>query len=218
MNTLNHLAIIADGNGRWAERRGLPRSDGHDAGLHKIEDLLYWCTDLHIPIFSVYCFSLDNWQRPQEEIDSLIALANQYFERYQEFVENNVKVLVTGVRDRLDEETVRRMERVQDATKECTGLILNLCVNYGGKREIIEAVKAGARTLDEIDLAVCNGLPHPDLIIRTGGYQRLSDFMLWEAAYAELYFTETYFPDFSIGELRHAVRWFETVRRKHGGL
>lgn len=217
MSELQHLAIIADGNGRWGERRGMSRSDGHDAGLHKIEDLLHWCTELGIPVLSVYCFSLDNWARPKEEIDGLIDLANQYFDRYEEFAQNNVRVVVSGVRDRLDADTIARMERVQEATRHCTGLTLNLCVNYSGRREIADAIDKGAKTEEEITAALYQQLPEPDLIIRTGGYQRLSDFLLWQAAYSELYFTSTLFPDLSLGELRHAVKRYHATRRKYGG-
>lgn len=217
MNELNHIAVIADGNGRWAERRGLDRARGHEEGLNRVEDMMHWCVDLGIPALSVYCFSWENWSRPQEEVDSLFELANHYFERYREFAENNIRVLISGTTRRVKPESLEKMERIQRETAHCDGLTLNLCVNYSGRMEIVDAIAKGARTEDEITAALYQRLPEPDLIIRTGGYRRLSNFLLWQSAYAELYFTDTLFPDLSFGEFRHAVRRFERTRRKFGG-
>lgn len=218
MNKLTHLAVIADGNGRWAERRNLTRSEGHEYGLHKIEDLMHWCVDFGIPILSVYVFSLDNWKRPKEEVDNLATLANRYFDRYQEFKDNNIKVLISGVEDNFEPSTLERIERIQRETAECTGLVLNLCANYSGRREIVDAVAKGARTEAEITAALYHQLPPPDLILRTGGHQRLSDFLLWQSAYAELHFTHTLFPDLSKGELKYTIGAFAREQRKFGGV
>ena len=218
MNALNHVAVIADGNGRWAERRGLERSQGHEQGLHKVEDMMHWCVEMGIPVLSVYCFSWENWARPKEEVDSLFALANHYFERWPEFVENNIRVVISGTRQRVPEESLAKMETIQRETASCDGLTLNLCCNYSGRMEIVDAVARGARTEAEITAALYQDLPEPDLIIRTGGFQRLSNFLLWQGAYSELYFTETLFPDFSLGEFRHAIKRFQATARKHGGL
>ena len=218
MNKLRHLAVIADGHGRWAERRGLTRSEGHEQGLHKIDELMRWCVDLDIEVLSVYVFSWDNWKRPKQEVDALISLANKYFDRYKEFAENNVRVVVSGTRERLEQDTIDRIETVQDATKHCDGLILNLCANYSGRREIVDAIANGARTEEEITNALYQDLPCPDLILRTGGHQRLSDFLLWQSTYSELIFTHTLFPDMSCGELRHIKKCFENETRKFGGV
>lgn len=217
MNTLNHVAIIADGNGRWATRKNLPRSSGHEAGLNRIEDLARECFALGIPVLTIYMFSIENWKRPQEELDALGELGKEYLNRYEEFVENNVKVLVSGVEDRFSQEMIDSIRTVQEKTAHCTGLILHLCVNYSGRREIVDAIAKGARTEEEITAALYQNLPEPDLIIRTGGFQRLSNFLLWQSAYTELYFTQTLFPDFSLGELRHAVKRFYNTKRKFGG-
>ena len=217
MNELNHIAVIADGNGRWAERRGLDRARGHEEGLNRVEDMMHWCVELGIPILSVYCFSWENWNRPQEEVDSLFELANHYFERYREFAENNIRVLISGTTRHVKPESLEKMERIQRETAHCDGLTLNLCVNYSGRMEIVDAIAKGARTEEEITAALYQRLPEPDLIIRTGGYRRMSNFLLWQSAYAELYFTDTLFPDLSLGEFRHAVRRFERTRRKFGG-
>lgn len=218
MNRLNHVAVIADGNGRWAERRGLERSAGHEQGLNKVEDMMHWCVDMGIPALSVYCFSWENWSRPKEEVDALFSMANRYFERYREFVENNIRVLISGTDKRVSPESIEKMERIQRETAHCDGLTLNLCCNYSGRMEIVDAVAKGARTEEEITAALYQKLPEPDLIIRTGGFQRLSNFLLWQSAYSELYFTETLFPDFSVGEFRHAVKQYGGIRRKRGGV
>lgn len=218
MNELKHAAVIADGNGRWAERRGLERSAGHEQGLNKVEDMMHWCVDMGIPVLSVYCFSWENWSRPKEEVDALFDLANHYFERYREFAESNIKVVISGTRERVKPESVEKMERIQQETAHCDGLTLNLCCNYSGRMEIVDAIAKGARTEEEISAAMYQNLPEPDLIIRTGGFQRLSNFLLWQSAYSELYFTETLFPDLSRGEFKHAVKQFERTRRKYGGL
>jgi undecaprenyl diphosphate synthase len=218
MNRLTHLAVIADGNGRWAEKRGLSRSEGHEQGLHKIDDLLHWCVDLGIPVLSVYVFSMDNWKRPKEEVDSLLMLADKYFDRYREFSENNIKVIVSGTREKLGKDRVAKIERIQKETAHCDGLIMNLCANYSGQREIVDAIAKGARTEEEITAALYSQLPPPDLILRTGGHQRLSNFLLWQSAYSELYFTHTLFPDLSFGEMNHIKNSFEKTARKFGGV
>ena len=217
MNTLSHIAVIADGNGRWATKRDLPRSKGHEQGLNKIEDMMHWCVELGIPVLSVYVFSLENWKRPKEEVDSLGQLAELYFDRYQEFADNNIKVVISGVEDNFEPSTLEKIERIQRETKHCTGLTLNLCANYSGRREIVDAITKGARTEEEITAALYQNLPEPDLIIRTGGFQRLSNFLIWQSAYTELYFTETLFPDLSLGEFKHAIKRFHNTKRKFGG-
>lgn len=217
MNELKHIAVIADGNGRWATKRGMERSKGHEEGLNKIEDLMHWCVDLGIPVLSVYVFSLENWKRPKEETDKLGELAEYYFGRYEEFAQNNIKVVISGVADNFQQSTLDKIALIQKETAHCTGLTLNLCANYSGRREIVDAIAKGARTEEEITQALYQQLPEPDLIIRTGGYQRLSNFLLWQSAYTELYFTETLFPDLSLGEFRHAIQQYLRTHRKFGG-
>lgn len=218
MNELKHVAVIADGNGRWAEKRNLERSAGHEQRLNKVEDMMHWCVGLNIPMLSVYCFSWENWNRPKEEVDKLFELANKYFDKHEEFKANNIKVLISGTRERVPEESLPKMDLIQNETKDCDGLILNLCCNYSGRMEIVDAIAKGARTEDEITSALYQNLPEPDLIIRTGGHQRMSNFLLWQSAYSELYFTDTLFPDLSAGEFKHAVKIFQSTKRKHGGV
>ena len=152
MNKLTHVAVIADGNGRWAERRGLERSAGHEQGLNKVEDMMHWCVDIGIPVLSVYCFSWENWSRPKEEVDALFDMANQYFERYREFAENNIRVVISGTRERVPPESVEKMERIQRETAHCDGLTLNLCCNYSGRMEIVDAIAKGAPVMQLFDI------------------------------------------------------------------
>lgn len=218
MNKLTHLGIIADGNGRWAEQRGLPRTDGHEAGLHNLEQLVEWCARREIPVLSVYVFSYENWNRPQEETENLMQLAEKYFDRFMEFKENNIKVVVSGTSEKGSREMLEKIRRLQEETKDCTGMVLNLCANYSGRKEIIEAIAKGAKTEEEMDAAMYQNLPPLDLVIRTGGKQRLSNFLLWQSAYAELAFSHTLFPDFSKVELRHIISTYEKEQRNFGGV
>lgn len=218
MNALNHVAVIADGNGRWAERRGLERSLGHEQGLNKVEDMMHWCVDMGIPALSVYCFSWENWNRPKEEVDALFSMANRYFERYREFAANNIRVLISGTDRRVPPESIEKMERIQRETAHCDGLTLNLCCNYSGRMEIVDAVAKGARTEEEITAALYQDLPEPDLIIRTGGFQRLSNFLLWQSAYSEYYFTDVLWPDFKTTDLDAAIDNFNNRNRRFGGV
>lgn len=217
-NKLNHIAFICDGNGRWAASRGRSRSEGHEAGIKRIEDICNWCEELDIRIATFYVFSLDNWKRPKAEVDALFTMANKYFERHEEFIERNVRVLISGVDDGLSEETKQKMKDIQEKTKHCTGWTLHLCANYSGRREIVDAIAKGARTEEEITKYLYQDLHAPDVIVRTGGHSRLSDFLTWQSTYSELYFTGTLFPDFSIAELKYIKRWFEGEPRKFGGL
>ena len=218
MNWLNHVAVIADGNGRWAEQRGLERSLGHEQGLNKVEDMMHWCVDMGIPALSVYCFSWENWSRPKEEVDALFSMANRYFERYREFVENNIRVLISGTDRRVSPESIEKMERIQRETAHCDGLTLNLCCNYSGRMEIVDAIARGARTEEEITAALYQNLPEPDLIIRTGGFQRLSNFLLWQLAYSEFYFTPVLWPDYNKETMIEAIRAYSKRDRRFGGV
>lgn len=217
MNTLNHIAVIADGNGRWAQQRNMPRSAGHEQGLNKIEDMMHWCVELGIPVLSVYVFSLENWKRPKEEVDALGKLAEHYFDRYQEFADNNIKVVISGVEDNFEQSTLEKIAKIQHETVHCTGLTLNLCANYSGRREIVDAIAKGAKTEEEITAALYQNLPEPDIVIRTGGFQRLSNFLMWQSVYSELFFTDTLFPDLSLGEFKHMVKRYSNIKRKFGG-
>jgi len=227
-----HLAIIMDGNGRWAERRGLSRNEGHRAGMKKVKEILEACVDLGIEVLTLYAFSLQNWKRPRKEVNFLM----RGFERYidEEMDELNRKGVqfrvigrIQGLSPGLQEKIAKAMER----TKSNQKLILNLAINYGGQEEIIDAtkelikkVKDKVFSLGDIDVNLfekhlyTKGLPYPDLLIRTSGEYRVSNFLLWQIAYAEFYFIPTFWPDFSRDELIQAINDYKRRERRFGGL
>ncbi|MCI8336096.1 MAG: isoprenyl transferase [Peptococcaceae bacterium] len=227
-----HIAIIMDGNGRWAQRRGLPRSAGHKAGADAVERIVRACVELEIPVLTVYAFSTENWKRPAAEVSLLMQLLLEYLQRKVKIMATeNIKICFLGERDNLPEKVKTAIERTEVYTQENTGLIFNIALNYGGQQEILHGVKevAAAVAAGECALAGINqaffaqhlytkGLPEVDLMIRTSGEQRISNFLLWQMAYAELYFTETYWPDFDKEALLAAITAYGNRERRLGGL
>lgn len=222
-----HVAIIMDGNGRWANARGRPREFGHRQGAESVRRVVEAAPDLGIGTLTLYAFSSDNWARPATEVTVLMKLFRRYLRsETAELVRNGVRLLVVGRRDRLDAGLVRAIERAEEATADGTRLLLRLAVDYSARDLLVEAVRraATASDLERHDLATLLGqamngggpAPDVDLLIRTGGEQRLSDFLLWECAYAELYFTQVMWPDFGGAELAEAVRDFRTRDRRFG--
>ncbi len=227
----DHVAIIMDGNGRWAEERGLKRSEGHSAGAKTLEKLAIHAKDLGIKVLSVYAFSTDNFKRSKEEVDYLMNLCILYFKnRFNEVINNNVKVVFSGRKENLRSDVLEAMETVMEKTKNNTDCILNICFNYGGQEEIVDASLKVAKdikngTLKETNLNRDNfyhylyqDLPPIDLLIRTGKEHRLSGFMLYQATYAELYFVDTYFPSFNEDELDKAIQYYQTCDRRFGNV
>jgi undecaprenyl diphosphate synthase len=223
-----HIGIIMDGNGRWARRRHLPRNLGHRAGVRAIRPVMEACDRLGVHILTVYAFSTENWGRPRAEVRALMRLFEETIDsEIDELHENGVQVRVVGRREELSERLQRRIERAEAMTACNTTAVLNVAINYGGRAEIVAAVRdlaargADLTALDETQLAGClytAGLPDPDLIIRTAGEMRTSNFLLWQAAYAELYVTETLWPDFGERELRAAIAAFTERERKFGSV
>lgn len=213
---MKHLAIICDGNRRWAAANGLPKEAGHAQGLAAIERCCEWAIDRDIPFLTAYCFSTENWGRAQPEVDHIMGLARWYFtERREWYVDRGIRVRFAGRRDRLAADIVASMEAMERDTAGGTALTLTICADYGGRDEIVRAVQAGAGTEAEITAALTVDIPEPDVILRTGGRRRLSNFLLWQAAYAELCFTDTLFPalegaelDAVLAEYRQTVRNF----------
>ena len=213
---MKHLAIICDGNRRWAKASGLPLEAGHAQGLTAIERCCGWAIDRGVPVLTVFCFSTENWIRPEDQVDKLMALARGYFRgRLDWYVSKNIHVRFRGRRDRLPVDIVESMDVLESATAECSALSLNICVDYGGRDEIVQAIEAGARTEKELNAAL-SWAPEPDMILRTGGEKRLSGFMLWQCAYAELMFTDTLFPALEAAELDRAAAEFEHRTRNFG--
>ena len=225
MNTSypKHIAFIMDGNGRWATSRALPRSFGHKRGLKRAEKVIDHTMELGIPYISLYVFSTENWKRPQQEIDTLFSLAEQYLSNFEKFCKDNVRVVVTGELERLPDKLNTQIQKVQQLTKDNSRVTVNLCINYGGRNEVVRAVNRlnaehKQATEQSILDVMLNGLPAPDLIVRTGGQTRLSNFMLYEGAYSELYFTDILWPDFTTKQYDKILENFAKRVRNFGGL
>jgi undecaprenyl diphosphate synthase len=223
-----HIAIIMDGNGRWAKARGLPRSAGHRAGVEALRRTVRLVGDMRIPWLTVYAFSSENWSRPVAEVTDLMGLLKIFIRRdLAELHQNGVKVHVIGERANLAPDIRKLLEEAEALTRTNTSMNLVIAFNYGGRDEIVRAVRRlaeeGLSTADITAESFANcldtaGMPDPDLVIRTSGEQRLSNFLLWQAAYAELVFLPCYWPDFSVADLTHAVDVFAGRDRRFGGV
>jgi undecaprenyl diphosphate synthase len=214
-----HLAIIMDGNGRWAAARGLPRAAGHEAGIEALRAVVRAAPDSNISTLTVYAFSSDNWKRPVTEINELMDLFRRFLDRETEdLVRDGVKLSFVGRRDRLPQDLIGEIERAEAATEWGDLLHLRVAVDYSARDMIVEAAKkaANAGDLSRETLAAQLGAPDVDLLIRTSGEQRLSDFLLWECAYAELHFTPKLWPDFGDSDLKEAVAVFHHRDRRFG--
>lgn len=225
-----HVAIIMDGNGRWAEQRGLPRHAGHREGMKSVRETIEGAVEAGIEILTLFAFSTENWQRPRREISALMALLQIYAEKERrELVEMGVRVNVLGEVERLDGITRRAVERIAEATRDGDRLLLNLMISYSGRDEIVRAARLIAERLslgelapgdvDEAtfeDLLFTRGLPDPDLLIRTSGELRISNFLLWQLAYTELHITPVLWPDFSRQDLFSAVLDYQRRERRFG--
>jgi undecaprenyl diphosphate synthase len=230
-----HVAVIMDGNGRWAQKRHLPRVAGHRAGVKAAREIIENCARLKLPCLTLYAFSLENWRRPQAEVDFLMRLLREYLSRELPSIhKNNIKLQVIGRSGQLPDEVRKDIEDGMRLTANNTGMKLVVALNYGARAEIVDAVNAllqqaqtngknGAAThvIDEQQISehlYTAGLPDPDLLIRTSGEMRVSNFLLWQIAYAEIYVTETLWPDFSRERLLEALLDFQKRERRYGGL
>jgi undecaprenyl diphosphate synthase len=227
-----HIAIIMDGNGRWAKARGFPRIFGHYNGARSVREVLTACGDLGVEVVTLYSFSLENWKRPAEEVAGLMDLCVRYLTgEIEEFVRNGIRVRILGTREGLPAEVQEAMRLVESATAGCEAFTLCLAINYGSRAEIASAARSIAESVarGEIDPQAVDesvmerhlftsGLPDPDLLIRTAGERRISNYMLWQLSYSELYFSDVLWPDFGRGELFAAVRDFAARSRRFGGL
>ena len=214
----SHVAIIMDGNGRWAKNRGLKRTNGHKKGAEALKKISEYVYDKHIKILSVFAFSTENWKRDKEEVDYLMNLFIKAFkENFEVVKKKNVKVIFSGVKEKLSDKVIKQMDKMMEDTKDNKNGIFNICLNYGGQDEIVEATK-------KISKEVVNGnidikdIPPIDLLIRTSGEYRISNFMLWQMAYAELYFTDTLWPDFDEKEFDKALDSYNKRDRRFGGV
>ncbi|MFS8512311.1 MAG: isoprenyl transferase [Planifilum fulgidum] len=227
-----HVAIIMDGNGRWAKKRGLPRVAGHREGMNTVREITRAADELGIEILTLYSFSTENWKRPREEVDYLMRLPQEFLHTdLDELVRRNVQVRMIGDETHLPDHTRSAIRQFQEATRNNTGLILNFALNYGSRdeilravRRIIEDVQSGKMDKDAVDEAVMNrylytaGLPDPDLVIRTSGEIRISNFMLWQLAYSELWFTNVSWPEFRRDHFFRAIEDYQHRSRRFGAV
>ncbi|MBN2332075.1 MAG: isoprenyl transferase [Deltaproteobacteria bacterium] len=225
-----HVAIIMDGNGRWAKKRLLPRIKGHEAGIKAVERTVECCAEHRIEALTLYAFSSENWQRPALEVQALMKLLQRFLRReLPRLLKNNIRLRTIGRTDRLSQGVQDDLQSAIARTSSCTGMTLTLALSYGSRDEIIVAVQRCLQAVEEQKITLANldpatfagfldtaGLPDPDLMLRTGGEYRLSNFLLWQAAYAELYFSETLWPDFSEEELLSIMRDFQQRERRFG--
>lgn len=225
-NLPEHIAIIMDGNGRWAKAKNRPRLFGHNAGMKTLKKIVRASSDAGIKIITMYAFSTENWKRSPEEVDGLMNIAVEYFHKeVGELHQNNVKINVIGNVNGLAKKVREAAVKAMSTTAENTGLVLNIALNYGGRDEILHAVKAliaqgiepEAVTEQHIsDQLYTKGQPDPDLLIRTGGESRLSNFMLWQMAYSEFMFTDVYWPDFEVDVYYEMIKNYQKRNRRYG--
>lgn len=227
-----HVAIIMDGNGRWAQKRGLPRYAGHKAGVEALKEIVKACIELNIKILSVFAFSTENWKRPKEEVSILMDLLTKHLAlEKDELHKNGVKINCIGSLDKLPETAQNEIAKAYELTKDNQKLILNIALNYGGRLEIIEAAKklavnicSGRINADEVTEEIfasflfTHGQPDPDLLIRPSGEMRLSNFYLWQTAYTEIYVSNVYWPDFRKNDLVEAIIDYQNRDRRFGGI
>ncbi len=221
-----HVAIIMDGNGRWAQKRGLPRVEGHRRGALKVEKVVEWAAQEGIKYLSLYAFSTENWKRPKEEVGFLFSLfANMLSKKLDRIMEQGVRLRFSGRLDKLPEQIYQLCLDCEEKTKNNMTIQVIIALNYGGRAELIDAfnkaIKHGVKELDESTLRsflYIPDVPDPDLVIRTSGEERLSNFLIWQTAYSELYFTKVLWPDFSREDFKKALENYEKRERKFGGL
>lgn len=232
LNIPAHIAVILDGNGRWAKKRHMPRTYGHKVGSQVVEDMLYIVDDYGVKYFTVYAFSTENWKRSEEEVSILMSILRLYLKDcVKKSMKNNVKCRVIGKREGLSKDIIESIEVLEETTKNNTGLNFTIAINYGGRDEITRAVKKIASQIEKGTLCALDiteqtindnldtcELPDPDLLIRTSGEERLSNYLPWQLAYTEFYFTDTLWPDFNEEELIKAFEKYNKRERRFGGV
>ncbi|MBR5095021.1 MAG: isoprenyl transferase [Oscillospiraceae bacterium] len=226
-----HIAIILDGNGRWAKRRGLPRTAGHAAGSENFRKIATYCKDIGVDYLTVYAFSTENWKRPEEEVRTIMRLLRRYLNEAIDTMErDHIRMKIFGDVTGLPAELQELVAKTDEISQRYAGFQANICLNYGGRAEIVQAAKRYARDLldGKADGELSEdafggylwsaGIPDPDLLIRPGGEQRISNFLLWQCAYSEFYFTDVLWPDFDTAELDKAIAAFRKRDRRYGGV
>ena len=229
-NKLRHLAIIMDGNGRWATKRGLPRSMGHKKGAEVVKEITRAAGELGVEFLTLYAFSTENWNRSEDEVQTLMGLLRDYLTSdLKEVQENNVRIRFIGEREMLDADIVQKMAEIESETLKNTGMTLCIALSYGSRQEIVNAVKKTAALVKEGDISLndidvklfsdmlyTKDMPDPDLVVRTSGEQRISNYLLWQIAYSEFYFTDVLWPDFNKKLLEDIIAAFNKRERRYG--
>ncbi len=227
---VEHIAIIMDGNGRWAKKRGFARNIGHKKGAEVVIETAKAAKDLGVSYLTLYAFSTENWKRSEEEVSGLMNLLREYLDKnFEELKKNKVRIVFIGERSMLDQDIVSKMEKLEQETKHNKSLTLQIALSYGSRLEIVSAVKKIADLVAKADISVSDinedmfskflytsDVPDPDIVIRTSGEQRLSNYLLWQSAYSELFFTDTLWPDFTKEELTQIIENFKTRERRYG--
>ena len=226
-----HIAIIMDGNGRWAKKRSLPRSAGHAAGSKNFKTIARYCNKIGLEYLTVYAFSTENWKRPKEEVDGIMNILRDYLRDSKNFKDENIKVKFIGDLTALDDDIVELIKESEEGSENATGLKLNIALNYGGRDELVHAIKKivdktteGKIKIDDItecmvsDNLYTAGMPDPDIIIRPSGEYRLSNYLIWQAAYSEYWFSDVLWPDFKPKHLEAAIDDYNKRHRRFGGV
>jgi undecaprenyl diphosphate synthase len=222
MNKLNHVAFIMDGNGRWGKKRGKSRNYGHLKGVETVRKIVRGSIELNIPIITFFVFSSENWKRPKKEINYLFKLIKNYFSKeIKTIINQGIKINIIGEINKLNKDVKKTLKQASLLTKKNKKIIVNLAINYGSKNEIITSFKKIKKKINiknfEKNLYT-KGMANPDILIRTGGHQRLSNFMLWQLAYAELFFLKKLWPDFNLNDLKIVIRKFRKFKRNFGAI
>lgn len=221
-----HIAFIMDGNGRWAKKRLLPRKAGHREGVSALRRMVDECEKAGVEMVSFYAFSTENWTRPQDEIDALFKMVKEFADKHMgEYVKRGLRIMFMGDLTKLPKDTVDSLKKILSEAKDNKGMIVNIALNYGGRDEIVHAVNkiisAGVREINKDVLSDCmytGGLPDPDVIVRSSGEKRLSNFMLWQAAYSELIFLDEYWPDFDAAVFKKIIEEYSKRDRRYGNV
>lgn len=228
--TPRHIAIIMDGNGRWAKQRGLSRSQGHIEGVRRVEELIDYAPQINVKVITLFTFSTENWSRPENEVSMLMNILVAVLNRKtKKLMKNNIRFQTVGREEKIPQELLNTLRNVEQQTSSNTGLIMNLAFNYGGRLEIIDAIKGICREVKNGNIEIENideklvsdnlytkNLPDPDLLIRTSGEQRISNFLLWQLSYAEFFFSDKFWPDFTMDEFKKAIIDYQNRNRRYG--